>query len=123
MALSFKFENEGDKTQLVCGLAALLVADANNGDITADAVNAAITASGNQVGAGLADMYATVVTKAEGGIADFCPAPGSGGGGGGGGAAAAGPAAAAEPEKPKEEEVDPMEGGMNMFGADAASDY
>ena len=49
-----------------------------------------------------------------------------GGGGGGGSAAAAGGAgevaAAAEPEKPKEEEVDALEGGMDMFGG-GGGDY
>jgi large subunit ribosomal protein LP2 len=37
-------------------------------------------------------------------------------------AGAAAPAAAAKVEKPKEEEVDPMEGGMDMFGGGDA-DY
>ena len=37
---------------------------------------------------------------------------------------AAAPAAAKAPEKPKEEEVDPMEGGMDMFGGGGgAKDY
>ena len=47
-----------------------------------------------------------------------------GGGGGGGGAAAAGGEAAAvvEEAKPAEEEVDPMEGGMDMFGG-GGGDY
>lgn len=47
-----------------------------------------------------------------------------GGGGGGGGAAAAGGEAAAvvEEAKPVEEEVDPMEGGMDMFGG-GGGDY
>jgi ribosomal protein L12E/L44/L45/RPP1/RPP2 len=47
-----------------------------------------------------------------------------GGGGGGGGAAAAGGevAAAVEEAKPVEEEVDPMEGGMDMFGG-GGGDY
>jgi large subunit ribosomal protein LP2 len=45
-------------------------------------------------------------------------AVGSGGGGVGAPAAAAGsaPAAAAAPEKPKVEEVDALDGGMDMFG-------
>ena len=49
---------------------------------------------------------------------------GGGGGGGGGGAAAAagGDAAPAEAEKPKEEEVDALEGGMDMFGG-GGGDY
>jgi ribosomal protein L12E/L44/L45/RPP1/RPP2 len=49
---------------------------------------------------------------------------GGGGGGGGGGAAATdGEAAAAvEEAKPIEEEVDPMEGGMDMFGG-GGGDY
>mmetsp|Transcript_14704 Transcript_14704/g.40487 ORF Transcript_14704/g.40487 Transcript_14704/m.40487 type:complete len:118 (+) Transcript_14704:68-421(+) len=38
------------------------------------------------------------------------------GGGGGGGDTGADAGAAAAPEKPKEEEVDALEGGMDMFG-------
>jgi len=49
---------------------------------------------------------------------------GSGGGGGGGAAPAAGggaaPEAAKAPEKPKEEEVDALAGGMDMFGGGGA---
>jgi len=50
---------------------------------------------------------------------------GSGGGGGGGGAApaaggGAAPEAAKAPEKPKEEEVDALAGGMDMFGGGGA---
>lgn len=41
---------------------------------------------------------------------------GGGGGGGGGGASAPAAAAPAAVEKPKVEEVDALDGGMDMFG-------
>ena len=68
-------------------------------------------------------MFASYIEKA-GGMEPFMAAPsgGGGGGGGGGGVAAAGDAAPAEAPKPKEEEVDALDGGMDMFGG-GGSDY
>ena len=49
---------------------------------------------------------------------------GGGGGGGGGGSAPAGDAPAAKVEAPKEEEVDALAGGMDMFGGgEGGGDY
>ena len=83
------------------------------GDITADSINAVVTASGNKIPGYYADLYATYIEKA-GGVEKFMekPSGGGGGGGGGGGAAAAAAAPAAAAAKPKEEEVDALEGGM-----------
>mmetsp|Transcript_23839 Transcript_23839/g.40577 ORF Transcript_23839/g.40577 Transcript_23839/m.40577 type:complete len:115 (-) Transcript_23839:150-494(-) len=48
---------------------------------------------------------------------------GGGGGGGGGGDAPAATTSAPVVEKPKEEEVDALAGGMDMFGGEGGSDY
>ena len=55
-------------------------------------------------------------------LKDVSMGGGGGGGGGGGAAAAGGDAAPAEAEKPAEEEVDALEGGMDMFGG-GGGDY
>ena len=89
-------------------------------DITADAISAVVTASGNKIPGYYATVFASYIEKA-GGIEPFIKAPSGGGGGGGGGGSGGGdaPAAAAAPEKPKEEEVDALDGGMDMFGGNA----
>ena len=79
-----------------------------------------VTASGNKIPGYYATVFASYIEKA-GGIEPFIKAPSGGGGGGGGGGGDA-PAAAAAPEKPKEEEVDALDGGMDMFGG-GGSDY
>lgn len=58
---------------------------------------------------GEADLK-SVVGVSSGGGASAAPAAGASAGG------AAAPAAAAKVEKPKEEEVDALDGGMDMFG-------
>ena len=85
------------------------VVEAAGGAVDADALGSLMTAI---EGKDLNELLVAGETKLKSLV-------GSGGGGGGGAAA---PAAAAVIEAPKEEEVDPMEGGMSMFGADA-SDY
>lgn len=87
--------------ELVASLSVLVVGSAVEGDVTAEAVAAVATASGNTLNGSLAALFSSVATSA-GGIEKFCAAPGagSGGGGGGGGAADAG---AAEEEEEKEE--------------------
>jgi hypothetical protein len=113
MSLSLNFEGAADKAQLVAGLATLLASDC--GEISASAIDAAATASGNSLPSGYAAVYAGFASKLEKG--QLTPALGGGGGGGGGAAAAAGGEAAAPVvEAPKEEEVDALEGGMDMFG-------
>jgi ribosomal protein L12E/L44/L45/RPP1/RPP2 len=107
------------KNELVASLAVLVV---GNG-VTADAITAVATASGNSLDASYAALFSSVVDSA-GGIDKFCAAPGSGGGGGS--AAAGGEAAAAEEvvEEEEEEEAD-IGGAVDMFGGgDAAGgDY
>ena len=89
-------------------------------DITADAISAVVAASGNKIPSYYASLYASYIEKA-GGMEPFMAAP-SGGGGGSVAAAAGVDAAPAEAPKPKEEEVDALDGGMDMFGG-GGSDY
>ena len=90
-------------------------------DITADAISAVVAASGNKIPGYYATLYASYIEKA-GGMEPFMAAPSGGGGGGGVAAAASVDAAPAEAPKPKEEEVDALDGGMDMFGG-GGSDY
>jgi len=103
------------KTQMVTALSAMLLADAGV-DISAENMSATISAAGCSVPDNTVAMYASFVEKA-GGVSKFMAGPSAGGGGGGSGGGG-GDAAASAPkeEAPKEEEVDPMEGGMDMFG-------
>jgi large subunit ribosomal protein LP1 len=103
----------------ITALSALLLADAGV-EVSADNMTAVINASGNSVDSSTVEMYAAFVEKA-GGVDKFTAGPG-GGGGGGAAPAAGGAAAVVEEAKPVEEEVDPMEGGMDMFGG-GGGDY
>ena len=86
-------------------------------DISAENINAVLEASGNKAPAYYAPLYASLIEKA-GGVEKFLAAPGAGAAPAAGGAApaAAGAAAPKAAEKPKEEEVDALDGGMDMFG-------
>eukprot|EP00592_Proboscia_alata_P010649 CAMPEP_0194355086 /NCGR_PEP_ID=MMETSP0174-20130528/3064_1 /TAXON_ID=216777 /ORGANISM="Proboscia alata, Strain PI-D3" /LENGTH=127 /DNA_ID=CAMNT_0039124237 /DNA_START=97 /DNA_END=480 /DNA_ORIENTATION=+ len=109
-----------DKQELVASLSAIVVG--GSGELSSENLVKVAEASGNTLTASWATLFSSVVTSG-GGIAKFCPAPGGGGGSGGGGGG--GDAAAAEEavvEKPvEEEEVDAMDGGINMFGDDEAA--
>jgi large subunit ribosomal protein LP1 len=111
-------EAGADKDQFVTSLAALVCADSSV-DVTAENINAVINASGNNVAAYWATLFATSIEKA-GGAKKFFPTPGAAAPAGAVAASAAGaaPAAAktAEAPKPVVEEVDALEGGMDMFG-------
>mmetsp|Transcript_35730 Transcript_35730/g.26075 ORF Transcript_35730/g.26075 Transcript_35730/m.26075 type:complete len:123 (+) Transcript_35730:41-409(+) len=113
-----------DKEQFVTALAAMVVAD-SGADVTADNINAVVTGSGNSVGAYWAPLFASAIDKA-GGIDKFFSAPGAGAAAGAAPAAAdaGGAAAPAAAAKVEVEEVDALEGGMDMFGGDAGGgDY
>mmetsp|Transcript_5260 Transcript_5260/g.5381 ORF Transcript_5260/g.5381 Transcript_5260/m.5381 type:complete len:128 (+) Transcript_5260:41-424(+) len=110
-----------DKDQLVTSLATLVVSDSGV-DVTAENINAVLEGSGNVVAPYWATLFANYIEKA-GGVKRFFTAPGAGGGAAaapaaaaGGGAPAGGAAPAKEAPKPKEEEVDALDGGMDMFG-------
>ena len=94
----------------------------------ADSIEAVVQAGGGEVNA---DVLGDLLSDLEGKDISTLIAEGKeklktvsmgGGGGGGGGGAAAPAAAAAEAPKPKEEEVDALDGGMDMFGGGGA-DY
>mmetsp|Transcript_1328 Transcript_1328/g.1907 ORF Transcript_1328/g.1907 Transcript_1328/m.1907 type:complete len:86 (+) Transcript_1328:203-460(+) len=75
--------SDSQKQELVASLSALIVGQAG-GEINSDSLKAVAEASGNDLSAAWAALFASVVDKA-GGIDKFCAAPGGGGGGGGGG--------------------------------------
>eukprot|EP01041_Mallomonas_annulata_P001766 gene1766-3417_t len=111
---------KAEKEQLVVSLAAIICADSGK-DATAENLSAVISASENSIASYWAPLFASYIEKSEG-IDRYFAGPGSGGGGAaaapaaGGAAPSAGAPAAAAPEKPKEEEVDALDGGMDMFG-------
>lgn len=105
----------------------LLLAVGGNATPSADDVKNVLSAAGIEADE---ERLNTLISELEGksladlvaeGSSKLLVGAGGGGGGGGGGAAEAAPAGgapakAAEPEKPKEEEVDALDGGMDMFG-------
>jgi large subunit ribosomal protein LP1 len=106
-----------DKDQFVTSLAALVCADSSV-DVTAENIAAVISASGNNVAGYWSTLFATYIDKA-GGVKKFFPTAGASGGAVAAAAPAAGGAAApkaAEAAKPVVEEVDALDGGMDMFG-------
>jgi len=105
-----------DKNQLVTGLAALLLSDCS-AEITAENLSSVINASGNTVPAYYPTLYAAFIEKSHG-VEKFMNGPSAGGApaAASAGPAAAAPAAAKVAEKPKVEEVDALDGGMDMFG-------
>jgi hypothetical protein len=113
---------DSQKEELVASLSVLVVGSAVDGDVTAEAVSAVATASGNTLNGSLAALFSSVATSA-GGIEKFCAAPGSGGGGGGGGGAGAADGGDAEKEEEEEEEEAGDAPVVDMFGADDGGDY
>lgn len=113
---------DSQKQELIASLSVLVVGSSTEDEVTAEALTAVATASGNSLNASYAALFSNVVGIA-GGIEKFCAAPGAGGGGGGGGgAAAAGDAPAAEEEEEEEEEE--MDApAVDMFGGDDGGDY
>jgi large subunit ribosomal protein LP1 len=108
------------QAQMVTGLAALVCHDGAQ-EVSAENLTAIIKASGNEVPSYYPTLYASYIEKA-GGVQEFFTKPSAGGAAAPAAAGAAAPAAAA-PAKVKEEEVDPMEGGMSMFGGGDGGDY
>mmetsp|Transcript_7543 Transcript_7543/g.7772 ORF Transcript_7543/g.7772 Transcript_7543/m.7772 type:complete len:123 (+) Transcript_7543:91-459(+) len=106
-----------EKEQLIVSLAALVCSDSGV-EMTAENLEAVISGSGNKIASYWAPLYASYIEKAEG-LDKFTAGPGSGGGGAPA-AASTGDASAAAvvvaPVAPKEEEVDALDGGMDMFG-------
>eukprot|EP01040_Poterioochromonas_malhamensis_P002012 gene2012-2148_t len=106
-----------EKDQLVVSLAALLLHDSGV-DISSDNLSAVVNSSGNSVPAYYPTLFATYIEKA-GGVDKFLVGPSAGGAAPAATGAPAAASAAKEekaPEKPKVEEVDALDGGMDMFG-------
>ena len=100
----------------MCGLAALALYD-GDAEITGQNISALLTATNNTVASYWPSLWASALK--DNNIEKLMMTLSSGGGGEAAapaGAAATGSAPAAAAEKPKEVEVDPMEGGMDMFG-------
>ena len=72
---------DAQKQELVASLSAIVVGNAADVEVTAEALSAVATASGNSLDASYAALFSSVVSMA-GGIDKFCAAPGAGGGGG-----------------------------------------
>ena len=105
-------------------LAAMALFD-GDAEVSADQLNALITATGNTVEAYWPSLFASMLTPTLAEVI-FSRGGGCGGGDAPAGAAAAGgdDAPAAKEEKPKEEEVDALAGGMDMFGGEeGGGDY
>eukprot|EP00603_Paraphysomonas_imperforata_P001394 CAMPEP_0114434042 /NCGR_PEP_ID=MMETSP0103-20121206/12031_1 /TAXON_ID=37642 ORGANISM="Paraphysomonas imperforata, Strain PA2" /NCGR_SAMPLE_ID=MMETSP0103 /ASSEMBLY_ACC=CAM_ASM_000201 /LENGTH=118 /DNA_ID=CAMNT_0001603865 /DNA_START=39 /DNA_END=395 /DNA_ORIENTATION=- len=113
----------GNKDEFVTSLAAMALFD-GDAEVSGDQINTLITATGNSVEAYWPSLFASLLTPdlvkviySRGGGS----APAGGGGGDSGGATEDAPEA--KVEKPKEEEVDALAGGMDMFGGEGGSDY
>ena len=112
------------KDQMVTSLAALALYD-GDAEITAAQIKTLLSATNNEVAPYWPAMFAGFLKPEKieeimfsgGAAASAAPAAAAAGAGD----AAAAPAAKAE--KPKVEEVDPMEGGMDMFGGGGGGDY
>eukprot|EP00603_Paraphysomonas_imperforata_P001337 CAMPEP_0114426294 /NCGR_PEP_ID=MMETSP0103-20121206/7718_1 /TAXON_ID=37642 ORGANISM="Paraphysomonas imperforata, Strain PA2" /NCGR_SAMPLE_ID=MMETSP0103 /ASSEMBLY_ACC=CAM_ASM_000201 /LENGTH=114 /DNA_ID=CAMNT_0001595239 /DNA_START=44 /DNA_END=388 /DNA_ORIENTATION=- len=107
----------------------LMLVIGGNASPTAEDVTNALAAAGVEVDA---ERLATLISELEGKDLEELIALGTeklmvGGGGGGGGGGDSGGATVEAPaavvEKPKEEEVDALAGGMDMFGGEGGSDY
>mmetsp|Transcript_10471 Transcript_10471/g.9248 ORF Transcript_10471/g.9248 Transcript_10471/m.9248 type:complete len:120 (-) Transcript_10471:41-400(-) len=114
----------GNKDEFVTSLAAMALFD-GDAEVSADQLNLLITATGNSVEAYWPSLFASLLTPD---LAKVIYSRGGGsapaGGAAAGGAATTEDAPEAKVEKPKEEEVDALAGGMDMFGGDAGGgDY
>ena len=101
----------------MCGLAALALHD-GDAEVTAQNISALLKATNNDVAVYWPGLWANALKGDN--LEKLMMTLGSGGGGGAAAAPAAAAGAAAAPaakaEKPKVEEVDALDGGMNMFG-------
>eukprot|EP01038_Epipyxis_sp_PR26KG_P007235 gene7235-9866_t len=110
-----------NKDEFVTSLAALALYD-GEAEITSDNINALLTASNNTVAPYWPALFAGVLNGGRIETIVFSGGSVGGSGASAGAAASSAPAGDAAPadkkkeEKPKVEEVDALEGGMDMFG-------
>mmetsp|Transcript_7692 Transcript_7692/g.11578 ORF Transcript_7692/g.11578 Transcript_7692/m.11578 type:complete len:122 (+) Transcript_7692:84-449(+) len=104
-----------------CVYAALILQD-SGADITSEKMSELISASGNEVEAYWAPLFAGLLEKVDVNqlIMESTKVGGGGGGGAGGAAGGAGAGEAAEEEKVEEEEEEIDVGGDALFGGDDA---
>jgi len=116
MALTLSKE---EHDEACCAYAALILQDAG-AEITSEKLSELITASGNEVEAYWAPLFAGLLAKVD--VNELIVSSTKIGGGGGGAAAggAAGADAPAEEEKEEEEEEEVDVGGGGLFGGDDA---
>ncbi|KAG7389751.1 hypothetical protein PHYPSEUDO_009671 [Phytophthora pseudosyringae] len=114
--MSFADLSKTQRDEFAASLAVLALFDAGV-EVTADALAKTFAASGNDVAAYVAPLFADLLNRGLD-VEKFLAGP-SAGAAPAAGAAAGGAAPAKEAEKPveEEEEVD-MGGGMDMFGGD-----
>lgn len=107
----------GDKDGFVCSLAAMALYD-GDAEITSDQLSTLLAATNNKVEPYWPGLFASAVA---GKMGDIITSRGAGAAApaaaAGAAAVAEAPAAAAPAAKPKEETVDALEGGMDMFGS------
>jgi large subunit ribosomal protein LP1 len=113
-----------NKEEFVTCMAALVLQDSDV-ELNSDNMNALIKNSGNTVAPYWPSLFSGMFANNNCEKLIWTGSKGAGGAAvAAAGAAGAAPAAeAAAPVKAKEEEVDPMEGGMSMFGGGDGGDY
>ena len=102
--------------EFVTSLAVMALYD-GDAEISADQISALITATGNSVESYWPSLFSSMLTPELAEV--IFTRGGAGAGGGGDGPTTSGGDSnedAPKEEKPKEEEVDALEGGMDMFG-------
>jgi len=115
MSLATLSKSEHDEA--CCSFAALILQD-SGADITGEAISAIVKASGNEVEAYWAPLFAGLLSKVD--VSELIMNSTKIGGGGGGGGAGGGEAAAVEEEVVEEEEEEVDVGGGGLFGGDDA---
>merc|ERR1711920_246012 len=109
--------SQAAKEELACSLSIIALYDAE-AEISADNVQAALTASKNDVPAYTVKLFADLMGRGLD-TSKFFPAPGAGGAApAAAGAAAGGDAPAEEKKEEVEEEEADLGGGMDMFGGE-----
>jgi len=111
-----------NKDEFVTSLAALCLYD-GDAEVTSDNITTLLAASNNTVAPYWPALFAGLLGNGRieklvftGGVGAAAPAPIAGVAAVAGGAPAAAGGPPAKAEKPKEEEVDALDGGMDMFG-------
>ncbi|KAG7400564.1 hypothetical protein PHYBOEH_005087 [Phytophthora boehmeriae] len=114
--MSFADLSKTQRDEFAASLAVLALYDAGV-EVTADALSSAFKASGNDVAAYVAPLFAELLGRGLD-VEKFLAGPSAGAAPAAGAAAASGEAPKAEEKAVEEEEEVDMGGGMDMFGGD-----